>query len=263
MFDLVGISVDGLEVNHNAIRGRKNAFSEVLNAFDLLNAAEISIGVVTSLMEMNFPDLDGLYELLVDNNVHLWQLQLVNAMGNMSDRREQLIHRDRIPWITDFIREKNKERRMVVVASDNIGYYDDNESSIRGNRSPLCYWEGCQAGISSLYIDSVGNVKGCGAMYAEDFIEGNVRLRSVKDIWNDADAFSFNREFDITLLDGDCRGCDVGDVCKGGCRASNYFFNGSLYSNSFCSRVTLSAAPTKRSRCRPRTADIQLVPRCG
>lgn len=238
----VGISVDGLEVNHTKIRGREDAYAEVLKAFGFLNAAGVSIGVVTSLMEMNYPDLDDLYKLLLENNVQLWQLQLVNAMGNMAGKREMLIHREKIPMITEFIREKNKERRMVVVASDNIGYYDDNESRIRGIRSPICYWEGCQAGISSLYIDSVGNVKGCGAMYAEDFIEGNVRTRSLQDIWTDENSFSYNRKYNTNMLGGDCSGCDVGEVCKGGCRASNFFFNGSLYENSFCSRVTLCAA---------------------
>lgn len=237
----VGVSVDGLEANHTTIRGRKDAFAEVLKAFGLLNAAGVPIGVVTSLMEMNYPDLDDLYELLLENNVKLWQIQLVNAMGNMADKREMLIHREKIPLITEFIREKNKERRMAVVASDNIGYYDENESRIRGFRSPINCWEGCQAGLSSLYIDSVGNVKGCGAMYAEDFIEGNVRTRSLHDLWTDVNAFSYNRKFSTDLLGGDCSGCDVGDVCKGGCRASNFFFTGSLYQNSFCSRVTQCA----------------------
>jgi radical SAM protein with 4Fe4S-binding SPASM domain len=242
----VGISVDGLEANHTAIRGRADAFTEALTAFGLLNAAGVSIGVVTSLMEMNYPDLEALYTLFLDHKVQLWQLQLVNAMGNMADKRDLLIRRDKIPLLTEFVREKNKERRMLVVASDNIGYYDDNESRIRGNRSPICCWEGCQAGISSLYIDSVGNVKGCGAMYAEDFIEGNVRTRALADIWSDANTFSYNRRFSTDLLDGDCRGCDVGDVCKGGCRASNFFFSGSLYKNALCSRVTscaVSSAP--------------------
>jgi radical SAM protein with 4Fe4S-binding SPASM domain len=238
----VGISVDGLEVNHTTIRGREDAFTEVLRTFALLNAAGVPIGVVTSLMEMNYPDLADLYEVLLEHAVQLWQLQLVNAMGNMAGKRHMLIHRDKIPMLTDFIREKNKERRMVVIASDNIGYYDDNESKIRGIRSPICCWEGCQAGISSLYIDSVGNVKGCGAMYADEFIEGNLRNRALADIWADAGAFLYNRRFDTELLGGDCSGCDVADVCKGGCRASNVFTSGSLYENSYCSRVTLGVA---------------------
>ncbi len=43
----------------------------------------ISIGVVTSLMDINYPDLERLYHLLVENQVSVWQIQLATAMGNM------------------------------------------------------------------------------------------------------------------------------------------------------------------------------------
>ena len=237
----VGISLDGLEKNHNRVRGKSDAFAQIGKAFAHLNQAGIPIGVVTSLMEFNYPDLESLYSYLLDNNVRVWQIQLVNLMGNMANKRDLIIRPNRVSRLTVFVREKNKDRRMSIVAADNIGYYDENEPYIRGRRTPLCFWEGCQAGITGVFLDSVGNVKGCGALYDDVFIEGNVRSRSLSDIWNDPDSFRYNRSFDPTLLDGPCRGCDVGDVCKGGCRASNYFATHSLYENAFCRR-------SKRSR---------------
>ena len=230
----VGISLDGMQDDHNKIRNNKNSFTQVQKAFDLLNQAEIPIGVVTSLLEMNYSSLNMLYKFLVENKVTLWQLQLVNPMGNMSDKKELILNRKHIPSLINFIREKNKDRYMLIVAGDNIGYYDDNEMYIRGTKSPLCYWSGCQAGISSLFIDSVGNVKGCGAIYDKKFIEGNVRLSSLSAIWKNKLNFSYNRKFRTDLLTGHCRNCDFGSVCKGGCRASNYFMSGSLYENAFC-----------------------------
>jgi len=88
----------------------------------------------------------------------------------------------------------------------------------------------------SIFIDSVGNVNGCGALYADVFIEGNVRKTSLADIWNDNSTCAYNRKFTTDLLTGMCEGCDVGDVCKGGCRSSNYFSTNSLYTNAFCCR---------------------------
>lgn len=232
----VGISLDGLKENHNRVRGKRDAFAKIGEAFDRLNEAGIPIGVITSLMEFNYPDLEPLYRYLQANNVRIWQLQLVNPMGNMADKRNLIIRPSRIPRLTEFVREKNKDRRMSVVAADSIGYYDENEPYIRGQRNPLCFWEGCQAGISGVCLDSVGNVKGCGALYDDAFIEGNVRERSLSAIWNDHDRFRYNRAFDPSLLTGPCKTCDVGDVCKGGCRASNYFAVHSLYENVFCQR---------------------------
>jgi radical SAM protein with 4Fe4S-binding SPASM domain len=231
----VGISLDGTETIHNRIRGNKHSFSQIQKTFDLLNQAGIPIGVVTSLLEMNYPSLEELYQLLVENKVNLWQLQLVNPMGNMANKKEFILNPEHIPALINFIREKNKDRYMLIVAGDNIGYYDDNESYIRGTKNPLCYWLGCQAGITSLFIDSIGNVKGCGALYDNKFIEGNLKQSSLAEIWNNKENFSYNRKFKTDLLSGNCRDCDVGSVCMAGCRASNYFMTDSLYENAFCS----------------------------
>jgi len=125
---------------------------------------------------------------------------------------------------------------MIVIAAESIGYLDENETYIRGRSSPICCWEGCSAGISNIFIDSVGNVKGCGALYSDVFIEGNVRNTSLAAIWNNKNAFAYNRNFSTDLLSGKCEGCDAGDVCKGGCRSSNYFSTKSLYSSAFCCR---------------------------
>lgn len=234
----VGISIDGMEKNHNSIRRKEDSFARIRKTMDLLNKEEISIGVVTCLLNFNYADLEELYNFLVSNNVRIWQLQLVNPMGNMADRHDLIIDPDKIPLITDFIRDKNLENKMSVIAADSIGYYDDNELYIRGRRAPICYWEGCQAGFTSVCIDSVGNIKGCGALYSEKFIEGNVRENSLVEIWKDKNKFAYNRKFDTCLLDGKCKDCDAADICRGGCRASNYFTSNSLYKSIYCSYNT-------------------------
>ena len=51
----------------------------------------------------------------------------------------------------------------------------------------------------------------------DKFIEGNVRERSLVDIWNDPNAFEYNRHFDCSMLTGYCKECIYGPICKGGC----------------------------------------------
>ncbi|MCK5131406.1 MAG: radical SAM protein [Candidatus Sabulitectum sp.] len=232
----VGISIDGMESNHNRIRGKDDAFQHLQNTLGLLSREGITAGAVTSLMKFNCADLEDLYIFLLEHGVQVWQLQLVSAMGNMADRCEFVTSPGQVRQITEFIRDKNRDRQMVVIAADSIGYFDENETYIRGGSSPICCWGGCAAGITSAFIDSVGNVKGCGALYSDVFIEGNVRKTSLADIWNNKNGFAYNRKFTTDLLSGMCEGCDVGDVCKGGCRSSNYFSTKSLYSNAFCCR---------------------------
>jgi radical SAM protein with 4Fe4S-binding SPASM domain len=54
------------------------------------------------------------------------------------------------------------------------------------------------------------------------FVEGNVRQKSLREIWNRADAFAYNRLFKEEQLGGFCRVCRLRDVCRGGCSWATY-----------------------------------------
>lgn len=102
--------------------------------------------------------------------------------------------------------------------------------------SGMAVYLGCQAGLTNIGIDSVGNVRGCESMYDESFIEGNLREKSLYEIWNDPDAFSYNRKFTMNQLTGKCKDCEYGCKCAGGCRSYNYFTHGKMYDSLFCAR---------------------------
>ncbi|MBP5256340.1 MAG: SPASM domain-containing protein [Clostridia bacterium] len=69
--------------------------------------------------------------------------------------------------------------------------------------------------------------------------EGNLREKSLREIWEDPDAFSYNRKFSPEMLTGKCASCVYGCVCAGDCRSYIYFANGGkLYENPLCARKT-------------------------
>ena len=82
----------------------------------------------------------------------------------------------------------------------------------------------------------MGNVRGCESLYDEVFIEGNLRERPLRDIWEDENAFAYNRRFTPDRLTGKCGSCELGELCAGGCRSHNYFAGGKLYENRLCVR---------------------------
>lgn len=232
--DNVGISVDGMEENHNRIRNSNKSFQRVLSAFDRLSKEDLSIGVVTSLLDFNFDDLEAMYDLFVENGVLVWQLQIATPMGNMAEQKDVLLNPAKIPQITEFIKDKRNEQKIRLYAGDDIGYYDENEMYLRNRPGTISSWRGCQAGLRVVGIDSVGNVKGCESLYSDEFIEGNLREESLRDIWYKEGNFAYNRQFDPSMLTGTCAGCDKGWVCRGGCRGSCYFTTQSLYENPYC-----------------------------
>lgn len=231
----VGISLDGMEESHNRIRNSKTSFQRVMKAIDRLNEESIPITVVTSLLDFNFYDLEQLHDLLASKGIPSWQIQIANAMGTMANNRGLILDPAKVPLITKFIREKRNEMKVRVYAGDDIGYYDENEFYLRNRPGKISVWRGCQAGLRVVGIDSIGNVKGCESIYSDKFIEGNLREESLKEIWTKEGNFAYNRNFDVRNLAGACEGCDMGYICRGGCRGSCYFTSGNRFENPYCS----------------------------
>lgn len=228
----VVISVDGLEETHNKIRRNPHSFEHVLKVMKRLRKEKMPLGVVTTITNLNVGELEGIYDLLKDNGVEIWQIQIASPMGNARENGQLLLPIDKVPYLTNFVREKNSLGEMVVVAGDNIGYYDENEKYIRGEGN--CIWQGCQAGKFVVGIDSVGNVKGCESLQDDKFIEGNLRKNNLKEIWNRKGAFSYNRDFVPSMLKGKCKDCDKGFICAAGCRQLSYFTTDDKYENIYC-----------------------------
>ncbi len=88
-----------------------------------------------------------------------------------------------------------------------------------------------------LGITSNGGVKGCLSM-PDSFIEGNIRDRRLRDIWDDAQTFSYNRRFDIETVTGVCRDCEFLRLCRTGCRSFTHTAIGKINENPYCIRAS-------------------------
>ena len=228
----VAVSVDGPEKVHDAFR-QKGSYKRAFEAIDVLIGNGIPVSVISALRSDNYRLLPEFYETLKKYPIFAWQIQACSPMGNA--RKNGVSVAFDADYVMDFIAEKLPEAPFSMGIADNIGYFGENEPILRG-RPGACF-SGCGAGIDSIGIDSVGNVRGCESMYDDRFTEGNLRERSLADIWNDENAFAYNRGFDVSMLNGRCAGCAMGAYCAGGCRSYNYFTNGgNLYENVLCPR---------------------------
>lgn len=87
-------------------------------------------------------------------------------------------------------------------------------------------------------------IKGCTSLYSDEFIEGNVREKSLREIWEKEGNFAYNRNFDRSMLNGKCANCNKGDLCRAGCRSSSYYSTGNLHESFYC------CYPFKETACR-------------
>lgn len=230
--EAIGISLDSIEEIHNKYR-QEGSFKRAINAIEKLTANNIPVAVVSTLNGESARHIEELYNILRKYNIYAWQIQACSPMGNAKQGVDcQFSHKD----IIEFIAKTVSSAPFGIYAADNIGYFMDEEKLIRGDMTGYATFGGCSAGICSIGIDSVGNVRGCESMYDDIFIEGNLRNTTLRKIWESEDSFKYNRKFKKELLTGICSDCRYGDLCSGGCRSYNYFTHGKLYEAKFCAK---------------------------
>ena len=229
----VSVSIDGPMAVHDKYR-QAGSYERAVKAVKALTAAGIPVSVITTLNSENINCLEEFLETVKTFDIYAWQLQACSPMGNAANGGIDVAFDPN--KAIDFVTMHMHEVPFALGVADNIGYFTDEEGSIRGNMSGNAFFRGCLAGISAVGIDSVGNVRGCESMYDPRFTEGNLREQTLREIWESPDNFLYNRAFTPELLTGKCAECEMGKYCGGGCRSYNYFVHGKLYESPRCAR---------------------------
>jgi radical SAM protein with 4Fe4S-binding SPASM domain len=222
-FCAVSFSVDGFEAEHDEFRSA-GSYERVVRAIDLTVAGGLRTGVNTTINRLNRGLLPRLRQFLMDHGVFGWQVQLATAAGNMGEHRDLLLPPEDLLWLVPQIAELCRIPcpEFEIYVGHNLGYFGNPESALRAADVALPFWLGCRAGCQVIGIESGGDVKGClslpSSVHGESrFVEGNLREKSLRDIWNRPEAFAYNRLFQVEQLGGFCRVCRFRDVCRGGC----------------------------------------------
>ena len=228
----LGLSVDGLEATHDRLRGRPDAFRRVMEAAQRARRSGISTCAVTVALPENFGELRTLAETLESNGVEFWQLQLPVPRGRF--HQGAWLSGTTARRLVSFISDMRDKSSLRIYAGCNVGYLGNDEERIRTAESEgLGFWTGCYAGVLLVAIRSNGDVTGCLTMPSE-LSAGNLRKKSLSQIWADDTAFAYNRSFDRGLLSGQCALCEQADICRGGCRTMSHYLTGSLHGDPCC-----------------------------
>ena len=221
-------SLDGFEAEHDEFR-QAGSFSRVLAAIDACVKGGLPVAVNTTINKLNARQLRRLREFVVERGVFSMQVQLATPSGNMGEHRDLVLDPADLVWFVPELADicRLNTRRFFAVAADDIGYYGIAEQGLRDDGGELPFWIGCRAGCQVVGIESNGNVKGClslpSSMHGESrFVEGNLRDRTLAEIWQGESAFAFNRKHTDDQLTGFCRVCRYRDFCRGGCTWTVY-----------------------------------------
>lgn len=232
----VALSLDGLESTHNYIRCNPRSFKCVLRAFSLLKTRGLQVNIVTHINRLNLGELRQLEDTMEGLGVDVWRLQLGSPVGRMAHHAELYITPEQLPDIADFIVGAKRRGKVYIGVGDNIGYFSRQETELRCGAEPALFgfWCGCSAGCLTVGIEANGNVRGCLSLQSDRFVEGNVRLESLGSIWRRSDSFRYTRGFCPEDLHGYCKGCEYGEICRGGCTFMAFGATGSPHNNPYC-----------------------------
>lgn len=231
----VGVSLDGLAATHDEIRAQPAAFRRSMDGLLALIDAGIHATAITTVNALNVHELPALYRLLQGAGVPQWQIQPLFGFGRGRDNaRLHLTEADYVEMgrFCHEYRPIAKQAGVNLVAADGCGYC----SPFDAEGAP---WRGCSAGIADCGIMSDGRVKGC-LSWPDSLVEGDLRMDTFWDIWFRPGAFADTREFTRDDLGGECRTCEMGLQCGGGCSAKSLAATGRLHADPYCFRAILA-----------------------
>ncbi len=227
----VAVSIDAADpALHDQIRGAKGAFDKAWAFIDKASAAGLPVSVITTIHKKNIGQLAALRDMLLNRGI-AWQVQTAGAEGDRF-ARTNLLNEEEFYSVGVFLGTLKKmytPKQLPAIGAHDLGY----NSYIIPNLMLCEEWQGCQAGISVLGIQSDGGVKGCLSMNSLA-VEASVRERSVAEIWNDPKCFAYNRDFDPLELGKNCSRCEFRLSCKGGCNEMSHMLTGHYHNDPMC-----------------------------
>lgn len=173
----ITISLDGLEVTHNAMRGNRNSFHNAFNAISMLaKTKDIVFDVVTCVTADTFSQLHELKKLLLNAGVKAWRIFTVFPIGRAAAHKSLQLSPQQFKQLFDFIKATREEGKIKLNYGCE-GFLGDYETDVRDN------FFFCKAGVNvgSVLVD--GSISACPNLRS-NFTQGNIYKDSFWDVWS-------------------------------------------------------------------------------
>jgi radical SAM protein with 4Fe4S-binding SPASM domain len=204
----VAISIDSIDpAKHDQFRGGPDAWEHSVNALDICRANGLQVLVQTTVMDMNYDEIQQLLAFAREKGAWSFNLYFLVQTGrgqqlnDLSPERTEAMLSDLVDW-------QDQYRPMLVRSKcapqfKQIAY----ERGLGGLESG-----GCMAGTGYCRITPQGDVTPCPYMTV---VAGNVREQSLGEIWRTSSVLRELRDPEQLL--GRCGRCEFKELC-GGCR---------------------------------------------
>jgi radical SAM protein with 4Fe4S-binding SPASM domain len=239
--EAISVSIDGLEEEHDALRGLRGSFRAAIDAMERIRSiGGIRLSANTQINKRSLPILEQILEVIAEKGAKAWQVQLTAAMGRAADPLAGggsiFLEPYEVLYVHPKLARLKRECDRLGVTlwpGNNIGHFGPFEGVIRGDFR-AGYRGSCGAGRLSLGIEANGDVKGCPSLPSKPYVGGNVRDQKLVDIWERAAPLRFTRDMTARDLRGFCKDCYYAEECRGGCHWTSHVLLGYPGDNPYC-----------------------------
>ncbi len=201
----MAISLDGLEGNHNWMRGHSQSFQKAYNAIKMVAAVpDVNFDVVTCVNRRSLPELNQLKKLLIEAGVKKWRLFTIFPSGRAAQYPEFDLTKEETEELMRFIVDTRNEGciRASFCCEGFMGAY---EGKIRD------HFFDCTAGVTVASILLDGGIGACASIRA-DYRQGNIYQDDFWDVWQNKFEVYRNRKW---MKTGICADCSFWRYCEG------------------------------------------------
>ena len=201
----MAISLDGLEEDHNWMRGNEQSFKMVSQAIDMLVATEgFVFDIVTCVNRRNYTKLDEIKEFLISKGVKRWRLFTVFPVGRAALDPDMQLTNEAFRGVFNFIKKVRKEGRIRADYGCE-GFLGNYEGEVRSRLFS------CQAGVTVGSVMADGSIAACASIRA-DYNQGNIYEDDFMEVWENRYHPYRNHEW---MKKDECANCKYFRYCLG------------------------------------------------
>ncbi len=203
----VSISIDGLEMTHDAIRGIEGSFERAVETLRRLSALrgdypDLRLAVGMTLTSENYGELLEVFRLARRHGAGFSFRPVNYSEIYYRNTRDEVTMKEAKGELLPAIQKLGRavvDRYGFLASAATLRYF---QGALDYIRDPWSRWLRCSAGSDSLFLDPYGNVYPC--LFLDERM-GNVRERPMEEMWASEEASRCRAR----IRSGDCPGCWV------------------------------------------------------
>ena len=219
---MIGVSIDGLRDQHNKYRVFKNGnptFDIIMRNIDLLQSKGVTCGGLITITDNNIDHLIEIYDLFAEKNMNFNFNALFPNDNGTTVELNALKFADKICDLFDYWINDQQHRITISPFMQIIEAFVGSQF-----RVPACHWaKDCSKSFSA--IDTNGDLYPCEHWVGnKSFRFGNIANGLESELLN-CTYFCDRHE---CLKNGDCKDCEIWELCYGGCPWNAYELFGDI-----------------------------------